>query len=52
VRNLRLLCRTHNGYFAEREYGKDVMDHHRNKGRSRSRVRESIAVYAYANRDT
>jgi 5-methylcytosine-specific restriction endonuclease McrA len=34
VRNLRLLCRTHNGYLAEREYGKKLMEHHRQNGRS------------------
>jgi 5-methylcytosine-specific restriction endonuclease McrA len=33
VRNLRLLCRTHNGYSAEREYGKKVIEHHRQNGR-------------------
>jgi 5-methylcytosine-specific restriction endonuclease McrA len=34
VRNLRLLCRTHNGYLAEREYGTKLIKHHRQNGRS------------------
>lgn len=40
--NLRLVCRTHNGYFAERDYSKKVMERYR---RSPDRVSEPIAVY-------
>jgi len=29
VENLQLLCRAHNGYFAERDYGREVMDRYR-----------------------
>lgn len=29
VENLRLMCRAHNGYFAERDYGREVMDRYR-----------------------
>ena len=43
--NIRLLCRLHNSYFAERDYGKDVMDQYRRSG---SRVSESAPVYALA----
>jgi 5-methylcytosine-specific restriction endonuclease McrA len=42
VNNLRLLCRAHNGYFAERDYGKKVMDRYR---RSTDRVSEPVAFY-------
>ena len=43
--NVRLLCRSHNAYLAERDYGKDVMDQYRRSG---SRVSESAPVYALA----
>jgi 5-methylcytosine-specific restriction endonuclease McrA len=42
VGNLRLACRAHNGYFAEREYGKKKMERYR---RSASRVSEPAALY-------
>jgi hypothetical protein len=43
--NIRLLCRAHNSYLAERDYGKDVMDRYRRSG---SRVSESAPVYGLA----
>jgi len=43
--NIRLLCRLHNAYLAERDYGKDVMDRYRRSG---SRVSESAPAYASA----
>jgi hypothetical protein len=43
--NIRLLCKTHNSYLAERDYGKNVMDQYRRSG---SRVSESPAAYALA----
>jgi 5-methylcytosine-specific restriction endonuclease McrA len=42
MENLRLLCKAHNGYFAERDYGKKVMDRYR---RSADRVSEPVAFY-------
>jgi hypothetical protein len=33
-RNISLLCRTHNDYLAELDYGKKVMDRHRRSGES------------------
>ena len=43
--NIRLVCKSHNAYLAERDYGKDVMDQYRRSG---SRVSESAPVYALA----
>jgi 5-methylcytosine-specific restriction endonuclease McrA len=42
VGNLRLVCKAHNGYFAERTYGKKVMKRYR---RSADRVSEPAAFY-------
>jgi len=42
--NIRLLCRAHNAYLAERDYGKDVMDEYRRSG---SRVSEAAPVYGF-----
>jgi hypothetical protein len=42
LENLRLMCRTHNEYFAEQDYGKDMMARHR---RSTGRVSEPVAAY-------
>ena len=39
---ISLMCRTHNAYLAEREYGKDVMDRFRRSG---GRVSESPLTY-------
>ena len=47
VDNISLLCRAHNGYLAERDYGKEVIERYR---RSAGRVSEPSAVYAVANR--
>jgi len=33
--NIQLVCRTHNAYFAEREYGKEVMERYRRAGPTR-----------------
>ncbi len=41
--NVRLLCKVHNAYLAERDYGKEVMDQYRRTG---NRVSESAPVYA------
>jgi hypothetical protein len=49
VENVQLLCTVHNGYSAERDYGKEVIDGYR---RSPSRVSEPAAVYAFGNRAT
>jgi len=43
--NIQLLCKTHNGYLAESDYGKDVMNRYRRSG---SRVSEPGPVYALA----
>jgi hypothetical protein len=40
--NVRLLCRSHNAYLAERDYGKKVMDKYRGNG---DRVSESAPVF-------
>ena len=42
LKNIQLMCRTHNGYLAEREYGQEVMERYRRSG---SRVSEPVAVY-------
>jgi hypothetical protein len=42
VENIELLCRVHNGYIAERDYGKKVMKRYR---RSPSRVSEPTTFY-------
>jgi hypothetical protein len=47
--NVFLVCRTHNLYLAERDYGKEVMERYRS---SPSRVSEPAAVYTFSNRDT
>lgn len=47
VNNLRLLCKAHNGYFAEREYGKKVMDRYRCPA---DRVSEPQAFYTVGSR--
>jgi hypothetical protein len=47
--NVVLLCRTHNLYQAECDYGKDVMDRYRKSG---SRVSEPAAIYSFSNRTT
>ena len=47
VNNLRLLCRAHNGYFAERDCGKEMMKRYR---RSADRVSEPAAFYTIGNR--
>jgi 5-methylcytosine-specific restriction endonuclease McrA len=44
VGNIRLLCRAHNGYFAERDYGKEVMERYRRSG---GRVFEPTIVYTH-----
>ncbi len=41
--NLRLVCRTHNIYYAERDYGEEVMERYRRSG---SRVSEPAAAYS------
>jgi len=43
--NVRLLCKMHNSYLAERDYGKDVMDQYRRRGNG---VSESAPVFASA----
>ncbi|MGH8545988.1 MAG: HNH endonuclease, partial [Gammaproteobacteria bacterium] len=45
VDNVFLACRAHNAYFAERDYGKEVMDRYR---RSASIVRETSPAYSFA----
>lgn len=46
VDNVRMLCRTHNLYLAERDYGKDVMDaFRRSSAKSTGRVSEPQPVY-------
>jgi hypothetical protein len=47
--NLQLLCKTHNGYLAELDYGQDVMERYR---RSRGRVREPVAAYKVTTSDS
>jgi hypothetical protein len=48
--NVQLACATHNGYLAEREYGKEVIERHKKNRRSASRVSEPTAVYTIGNR--
>ena len=45
LENVQMLCRAHNGYLAEQDYGKDLMD----KCRRSSRVSEPAPIY-YINR--
>ncbi len=47
VDNVYLISRCHNGYLAERDYGKEVIERYR---RSAGRVSEPAAVYAVGNR--
>ena len=47
VENITLLCKAHNGYLAERDYGKDVMGRYR---RSSGRVSEPAAFYTIGSR--
>ncbi len=47
--NVCLLCRTHNGYLAEQDYGKEVIDRFRS---SPNRVSEPAAIYTFSNRAT
>jgi hypothetical protein len=47
VDNVQLLCRTHNRYLAERDYGKKIMECYR---RSAGRVSEPAAFYDTDNR--
>ena len=48
VDNVHFLCGCHNGYLAERDYGKEVIERYR---RSAGRVSEPAAVYTVVNRD-
>ena len=59
--NLQLVCRTHNGYFAERDYGKEFVARYRclarsrlattfNDGRTRNRVSEPAPTYYIGSR--
>jgi hypothetical protein len=47
--NVQLLCKTHNTYFAERDYGKDLMERYRRSG---DRVSEAVVLYATGDRAT
>jgi 5-methylcytosine-specific restriction endonuclease McrA len=47
VENVQLLCRVHNGYLAERDYGKEVMERYRRSG---DRVSEPTIFYSIGNR--
>ena len=49
VNNISLVCRCHNGYLAERDYGKAVMGRYR-RSSSTGRVSEPTAVYAIGHR--
>jgi hypothetical protein len=49
--NIRLLCRAHNGYVAECDYGKKVMERYRRSKRSPGRVSEPAPVYYIVNRN-
>ena len=40
--NVKMMCRAHNGYLAEQDYGKDVMERYR---RPPSRVSEPVPIY-------
>ena len=42
LENIQLLCRTHNGFFAEQDYGKETIDRYR---RPPSRVSEPVPIY-------
>jgi hypothetical protein len=44
--NIALMCRAHNAYLAERDYGKDVMEQYKKYGRSSGRVYEPSTVEA------
>ena len=44
--NLQIMCRVHNGYLAEQDYGKEVMERYRRSG---SQVSEPAPIY-YINR--
>jgi 5-methylcytosine-specific restriction endonuclease McrA len=46
VENVHLMCRAHNGYFADRDYGKKKMKRYR---RSADRVSEPAAIYVVGN---
>jgi hypothetical protein len=46
VGNIQLTCRAHNGYFADRDYGKKLMDRYRKYGQSPGRVSESTPIYS------
>jgi hypothetical protein len=46
VENIQLTCRTHNGYFADRDYGKKLMDRYRKYGHSPGRVSEPTPIYS------
>jgi hypothetical protein len=46
VGNIQLTCKTHNGYFADRDYGKEKMKRYR---RSADRVSEPAAIYVAGN---
>ena len=43
--NIRLMCRAHNNYLAEHDYGREAMARHRGSG---NRVSEAAAVYSAA----
>jgi hypothetical protein len=49
VDNICLLCRAHNAYLAEHDYGKEFMERFRN---SDSRVSEPAGVYIFSNQAT
>jgi 5-methylcytosine-specific restriction endonuclease McrA len=50
VDNVQLACSTHNGYLAERDYGKEVIERHKKNKRSASCVSEPAAIYDIENR--
>jgi hypothetical protein len=50
--NIQLVCRTHNAYMAERDYGKEVMQRYKKYRRPSNRVSEPSAVYNFGNRTT
>ncbi len=52
VGNIELVCKAHNGYLADRDYGKEVTQRYRIKKRSRGGVSEPAAVYTFSNRAT
>jgi 5-methylcytosine-specific restriction endonuclease McrA len=45
LKNLRLLCRTHNALLAERDYGDEVMARYRRTGPSAGRLFEPLTFY-------